>query len=70
MREDDLTDASRRKSGHSGGDGAESCVEVADGFPGAVPVRDGKVAGGPVPVAWTEFTGAVGERPAGDRCRR
>lgn len=69
MREDDLTNASRRKSSHSG-DGAGSRVLVADGVPGVVPVRDGKVAGGPVPVAWTEFTGAVGEPPAGDRCRR
>ncbi|WP_406729828.1 DUF397 domain-containing protein [Streptomyces sp. GD-15H] len=63
-----------RKSTYSGGSGGESCLEVADGVPGAVPVRDSKAAGGPVlmvgAVAWTEFMGAVdstGERTAGDR---
>lgn len=52
-----------RKSTHSGGDGGEACVEVADGVPGVVPVRDSKVADGPVIVvgsaAWTEFIGGV-----------
>ncbi|MGW6296192.1 DUF397 domain-containing protein [Streptomyces sp. NPDC055058] len=52
-----------RKSSYSGGSGGESCLEVADGVPGVVPVRDSKVAGGPVvvvgAVAWTEFIGAV-----------
>ncbi|MEV0688652.1 DUF397 domain-containing protein [Streptomyces sp. NPDC050388] len=100
MREYDLTNASWRRSSHSGGSGGEecvevahdfpgaarwrkstysdgnggSCLEVADGVPGVVPVRDSKVAGGPVlvvgAVAWTEFIGAVGERPFGDRYRR
>lgn len=52
-----------RKSTYSGGGGGESCVEVADGFPGVVPVRDSKTPDGPVlmigSAAWTEFTGAV-----------
>ncbi|PSM43349.1 DUF397 domain-containing protein [Streptomyces dioscori] len=52
-----------RASSHSGGDGGEDCVEVADGVPGIVPVRDSKVLAGPVllvgPRAWTEFIDAV-----------
>ncbi|MDO0915112.1 DUF397 domain-containing protein [Streptomyces sp. DT2A-34] len=44
MREYELTNASWRKSSYSGGDGGEACVEVADGIPGAVPVRDTKLA--------------------------
>ncbi|PWI09710.1 DUF397 domain-containing protein [Streptomyces sp. NWU339] len=71
MCEYDLTNACWRKSTYSGGSGGEECVMVADGVPGVIPVRDSKVAGGPVLVvgaaAWTEFIGAVGERPAGDR---
>ncbi|MFF7367514.1 DUF397 domain-containing protein [Streptomyces tricolor] len=64
MREYDLSNARWRKSTYSTGDGGEDCVEVADGVPGVVPVRDSKVAGGPVLVigsaAWAEFVGAVG----------
>ncbi|MFD3618327.1 DUF397 domain-containing protein [Streptomyces sp. NPDC058676] len=64
MREYDLTNAHWRKSTYSDGNGG-SCVEVADGVPGAVvPVRDSKVPAGPVlvvgPVAWTEFIRTVG----------
>jgi hypothetical protein len=63
MREYDLTNAHWRKSSYSGGSGGESCVEVADGVPGVVPVRDSKVAEGPVLVlgeaAWAEFVRAV-----------
>ncbi|MFI1733502.1 DUF397 domain-containing protein [Streptomyces acidicola] len=48
-----------RKSSHSGGDGGEACLEVADGVPGLVPVRDSKVPGGPVilfrAAAWAAF---------------
>ncbi|MGP4086107.1 DUF397 domain-containing protein [Streptomyces sp. KR55] len=51
-----------RKSTYSNGEGG-SCVEVADGVPGVVPVRDSKVPHGPVvvigPAAWTAFIGAV-----------
>ncbi|MGZ0202290.1 DUF397 domain-containing protein [Streptomyces sp. RM1] len=59
---DFLRDASWFKSSYSTGEG--NCVEVADGFPGVVPVRDSKMAEGPALVigaaAWTEFVGAVG----------
>lgn len=54
----DLTTALWRKSTHSNGDGG-SCVEVADGFPGVVPVRDSKTPAGPVLLvpadAWSTF---------------
>ncbi|MGW3268902.1 DUF397 domain-containing protein [Streptomyces sp. NPDC001056] len=64
MREHDLTKARWRKSSYSGGSGGEACIEVADGFPGVVPVRDSKVTAGPVLVigsaAWSQFVGAVG----------
>ncbi|GAA2456012.1 DUF397 domain-containing protein [Streptomyces macrosporus] len=54
--------ATWRKSSYSGGEGG-NCVEVADGVPGVVPVRDGKVADGPVLVfgasAWSSFVAAV-----------
>ncbi|MER7051275.1 MULTISPECIES: DUF397 domain-containing protein [unclassified Streptomyces] len=63
MREYDLTNARWTKSSYSNGQGGD-CVEVADGVPGVVPVRDSKVAGGPVvlvgPAAWTEFVRTVG----------
>ncbi|MFI6334419.1 DUF397 domain-containing protein [Streptomyces sp. NPDC050535] len=62
MREYDLSLARWRKSTYSDDNGGD-CVEVADGVPGVVPVRDSKVADGPVlmvgPVAWAEFIGAV-----------
>ncbi|MEU9186175.1 DUF397 domain-containing protein [Streptomyces sp. NPDC048484] len=65
MREFDLTNARWRKSTSSGGDGGEACVEVADGVPGIVPVRDSKVVEGPVlligSLAWAEFIGTVAE---------
>ncbi|MFG2022431.1 DUF397 domain-containing protein [Streptomyces sp. NPDC048825] len=65
MREYDLSNARWRKSSYSGGEDGESCVEVADGVPGIVPVRDSKVMDGPVLVigaaAWTEFIAAVAE---------
>lgn len=51
-----------RKSTYSDGNEG-SCLEVAAGLPGVVPVRDSKVAGGPVIVvgsaAWAEFIGSV-----------
>lgn len=51
-----------RKSTYSNGDGG-NCLEVTDGVPGVIPVRDSKVAGGPVLVigsaAWTEFVRTV-----------
>ncbi|MCL8017819.1 DUF397 domain-containing protein [Streptomyces sp. AS02] len=49
-----------RKSSYSGGSGGEACVEVADGVPGVIPVRDTKLASDspvvliPAP-AWSGF---------------
>ncbi|GAA3369854.1 hypothetical protein GCM10020367_14170 [Streptomyces sannanensis] len=62
----DLTTARWRKSSHSNDDGGE-CLEVADGFASAVPVRDSKTAPhGPVVViggsAWTTFVAFVRDR--------
>ncbi|KPI05527.1 protein of unknown function DUF397 [Actinobacteria bacterium OK074] len=63
MREYNLTDARWRKSTYSGGSGGESCLEVADGVPNIVPVRDSKVPDGNVllitPAAWTQFITTV-----------
>ncbi|MET7367336.1 DUF397 domain-containing protein [Streptomyces sp. NPDC005566] len=58
----DLCRAVWRKSSYSNGDGG-NCVEVADGFPGFVPVRDSKTPAGPAlafPAAqWTPFVDAL-----------
>ncbi|MGW0822027.1 DUF397 domain-containing protein [Streptomyces sp. NPDC002845] len=55
----DLSAARWRKSSYSNGSGGD-CVEVAQGLPGVVPVRDSKQAqDGPVlpfrPSAWSHF---------------
>ena len=54
----DLHSARWRKSSYSNADGGD-CVEVSDGLPGLVPVRDSKVQEGPVLIvsagAWTAF---------------
>ncbi|MEV2251219.1 DUF397 domain-containing protein [Streptomyces sp. NPDC050147] len=51
-----------RKSSYSNGTGGD-CVEVADGLPGVVPVRDSKVTSGPALVipanAWAPFVATV-----------
>ncbi|MYT68769.1 MULTISPECIES: DUF397 domain-containing protein [unclassified Streptomyces] len=51
-----------RKSSYSNGDGGH-CVEVADGVPGVVPVRDSKNPGGPVVTvtgnAWRAFVDSL-----------
>ncbi|MFF2732782.1 DUF397 domain-containing protein [Streptomyces sp. NPDC058008] len=51
-----------RKSSYSNGEGG-SCVEVADGFPGLVPVRDSKTPGGPAlafrAARWAQFVDAL-----------
>ncbi|MFF8310787.1 DUF397 domain-containing protein [Streptomyces lydicus] len=51
-----------RKSSYSNGEGAE-CIEVVDGLPGAVPVRDSKNPHGPALVfpigRWSSFIAAV-----------
>ncbi|AYN41546.1 DUF397 domain-containing protein [Streptomyces dangxiongensis] len=53
-----LRNAQWRKSSYSGSTGGE-CLEVADGFPDAVPVRDSKNPAGPAllirPDAWRAF---------------
>ncbi|MEU9655746.1 DUF397 domain-containing protein [Streptomyces chartreusis] len=64
MREYCLTNARWRKSSYSGGDGGEDCLEIADGVPGVIPVRDSKLASDspvlliPAP-AWTGFLDAL-----------
>lgn len=62
MRVYDLSNARWSKSSYSNGQGGD-CLEVADGVPGVVPVRDSKVVDGDVVVigaaAWSAFvTGA------------
>ncbi|MFF2206189.1 DUF397 domain-containing protein [Streptomyces sp. NPDC058145] len=58
MHEYDLSGARWRRSTYSNGDGG-NCVEVADGVPGVVAVRDSKAADGSVVLvgsaAWVEF---------------
>ncbi|MGV9317812.1 DUF397 domain-containing protein [Streptomyces sp. NPDC003660] len=62
MRQYDLTNAHWSKSSYSNGEGG-NCVEVADGVPGVVPVRDSKVKRGPVLLlgdsAWADFLDAI-----------
>ncbi|MEV7400911.1 DUF397 domain-containing protein [Streptomyces sp. NPDC091267] len=66
MTEHSIPDASKlsgwRRSSHSGNESG-SCVEVLDGYPSAVPVRDSKTPGGPallIPAAgWSSFVEAV-----------
>lgn len=57
-RTPDLTNASWRKSSFSDG-GPNNCIEVADGYPGLMPVRDSKIPTAPALVvsapAWTAF---------------
>ncbi|SOD62117.1 protein of unknown function [Streptomyces zhaozhouensis] len=47
-----------RRSSYSNG-GSNNCVEVADGYPGIVPVRDSKTPGGAALIipaaAWASF---------------
>ncbi|MFJ9687632.1 DUF397 domain-containing protein [Streptomyces bacillaris] len=57
-RTPDLSTATWRKSSYSDG-GDNNCIEVADGYPGVIPVRDSKAPAGPALViaapAWTAF---------------
>ncbi|NUS90620.1 MAG: DUF397 domain-containing protein [Streptomyces sp.] len=58
----DLSTALWRKSSYSNTQGG-SCVEVVDGIPGIVPLRDSKNPEGPALVfesaTWTSFVQAV-----------
>jgi hypothetical protein len=58
----DLNGAAWRKSSYSNQEGG-NCVEVADGFPGVVPVRDSKDPDGPALVfaaaSWAAFIAEV-----------
>ncbi|WP_329299546.1 DUF397 domain-containing protein [Streptomyces sp. NBC_00659] len=62
MREYDLSLPQWRKSTYSDDNGG-SCLEVADGVPGVVPVRDSKLPDGPVLLigadAWAAFVAGV-----------
>ncbi|MFJ9260950.1 DUF397 domain-containing protein [Streptomyces bacillaris] len=53
-----LSTATWRKSSYSDG-GDNNCIEVADGYPGVIPVRDSKTPTGPALLiatpAWTAF---------------
>lgn len=57
----DFTQLTWHKSSYSGDQG--NCLEVAEGFPGAVPVRDSKAPAGPWLVfdseAWMSFLTGV-----------
>lgn len=60
----DLSNARWRKSSFSNQTGGD-CVEVADGFPGAVPVQDSKNPGPALVVpadAWRAFVASISDR--------
>ncbi|MGA4849772.1 DUF397 domain-containing protein [Streptomyces sp. G5(2025)] len=61
-RTPDLNSVQWRKSSYSEG-GANDCVEVADGYPGFVPVRDSKTpAARPLLIGaqpWASFIGSL-----------
>jgi hypothetical protein len=68
-RTPDLEAVAWRKSSYSTG-GDENCIEVADGIPSVVPVRDSKAPQGPAllfpATAWSSFVTSVktGELPS------
>ncbi|MEU9066482.1 DUF397 domain-containing protein [Streptomyces sp. NPDC048306] len=59
-----------RRSTYSGNE-AGSCVEVVDGHPAGIPVRDSKVPGGAVLVfsvgGWTSFITALKTTPTASK---
>ncbi|MBW1599724.1 DUF397 domain-containing protein [Streptomyces sp. JJ38] len=61
----DLSAAAWRRSSYSNSDGGQ-CVEVADGFPGLLPVRDSKSPEGPALIfgskAWNAFAAWSADR--------
>ncbi|MEU5633830.1 DUF397 domain-containing protein [Streptomyces rishiriensis] len=62
MRAIDLSNVTWRKSSYSNPDGG-ACLEVAEGNPALVPVRDSKAPGRGALVfelgAWTRFVGSL-----------
>ncbi|AQS69482.1 DUF397 domain-containing protein [Streptomyces pactum] len=56
-----------RRSSYSGNE-AGSCLEVVDGHPGGIPVRDSKVPDGPAllfsAVGWASFITALKQAPS------
>lgn len=54
----DLSTAAWRKSSYSNGQSGD-CVEVADGFPGVIPIRDSKTPEAPALIfrtrSWATF---------------
>ncbi|MFJ2416178.1 DUF397 domain-containing protein [Streptomyces brevispora] len=58
----DLPAVAWRKSSYSNGEGG-ACLEVADGLPSSVPVRDSKIPSGHVllltRLSWSTFVDAV-----------
>jgi hypothetical protein len=62
MSRPDPNDAAWRRSSYSNQEGGD-CVEVRDGVPGVVPVRDSKVPHGPAlafaAASWTAFMGEL-----------
>ncbi|MFK0197702.1 DUF397 domain-containing protein [Streptomyces lavendulae] len=74
IRGTDLSAARWRTSSYTNSEGG-TCVEVADGVTGLVPVRDSKRKGGPVlllsAAAWAPFVEALkgGPAPGGPRPR-
>ncbi|MDX3387931.1 DUF397 domain-containing protein [Streptomyces niveiscabiei] len=64
-----MNDHTWRKSSYSDDHGG-SCLEVLDGHPSGVPVRDSKLLEGPAllvgPSAWTSFIASVKERTSHD----
>jgi hypothetical protein len=61
-REQELSSSTWRKSSYSAGDGGD-CLEVAEGHPALVPVRDSKNVGTEITfgaAAWAAFVGHVG----------
>jgi len=63
MTRHDLSAATWIKSSYSDSNGG-NCIEIAPGFPAAVPVRDSKTPDGPTLLvsrqAWSAFVAVVG----------
>ncbi|OMI39583.1 hypothetical protein SPAR_10247 [Streptomyces sparsogenes DSM 40356] len=66
MSHPDLNSAAWRKSSYSNQAGGD-CVEVADGIPGVVPIRDSKNPDGPALTfpagSWTAFIASLKTGP-------